>query len=158
MGTFKTKYMKKIFFLLYGIVLLQHLLTQTYTALVISALFLGALFAWVSHKKHFGGWTPLFLLLHMSIEIRAHLGHHHGPHELLGHGIHAIFDLILLWTLTGTIKKYITWIGGVLITIVLLQGVQLETIVPLEAIDGFVLGGILGCIIYHTRGILRPAH
>jgi hypothetical protein len=71
--------------------------------------------------------------------------HHDGVGMIFGHGLHVIFDVVLLYTLSKSWKHFF---GFILLVVIL--GFCMESFVPvMSSTKPFVLGGVLGCVGAH---------
>lgn len=149
----------KIFLVIYLILLLPHLLEIPLSMITVAILVAGLLFAIVAHQSKHKILTILFLVIHMSLEL-PHMVEHIGHDEIyitLGHGLHAIFDLIFLYVLGSSIKKFYLSLLLILVLSFALNFISRSLILETKP---FVMGGILGCIFIHLlfhKNIKKPA-
>jgi hypothetical protein len=130
--------------------------------IIISVFALGVLCSYITHRiacnDKYGSLGAIFLVAHMTLELPHMIEHvhHDGIHALLGHDLHIILDLVLLYILSGSWKYYLLYLG-----IVIILGVSMgKYIVIIPFIQPFVLGGIVGCVTSHlfTQKIAKPVH
>jgi len=141
------KLLTKIFLGFYLILLLPHIFELPLSVISIFILVSGILFAIIAHRSKYAVLAMLFLILHMVLELPHMIehAHHDGISMILGHGLHVIFDLVLLYTLSKSWKHFLGFV-----TIVLILGFGMEGLVPvMSSTKPFVLGGVLGCVGTH---------
>ncbi len=176
----------RIFLMVYGCFLVSHLLHTGVTSLgALTALFGGLAVAVMAHKGH--GFVPLvFLFLHMTLEWYNHAkhGNHYAMREYTFHGIHACLDLVFLSAETYEhYKKYTLLIVGSAVAVLglwfwyfyepapVLSSLLLRAYEMKRQLDGgaghvhgggpihhFVIGGMLGCVIYQLFLVSRWKH
>lgn len=138
----------KIFFIIYICLLLPHAYETFHDPLAISILLAGIGISILAHNNKYKLVAIIFLMLHMSLELPHMIEHHEyeNIHIILLHGLHVIFDLILLYKLSKSYKFFIFFLG-----LIGLFGAIAATIkAPIQhEIEPFIIGGILGCIIIH---------
>lgn len=150
----------KIFFGFYLILLLPHILELPLSVFSILILVLGITFATLAHQSKYIIVATLFLVLHMGLELPHMIEHyvnttgvafgpikHHDSGIIIGHGLHIIFDLILLFTLSKSRKYFLLFL-----CLVIIISFGIEAIIPIVDINNtkpFVLGGVLGCVGTH---------
>ena len=137
----------KIFLGFYLILLFPHILELPLSILSILILVSGILFAVIAHQSKYAVLATVFLILHMVLELPHMIEHaqHDGISIVFGHGLHVIFDLILLYTLSKSWKYFL-----VFILLVVILGFGMESFVPvMSSTKPFVLGGVLGCVGTH---------
>lgn len=160
------KYGFKIFLIVYLLFFLQHTLVGGFTKIGILGLIAGISVAFIAHSRasHF---TTALLLAHILIEWVEYSNHgvHFSTKELVLYGVHTILDFVLLWNiLKRPIREYI--VGGLAMGILILL---ISTNIEIEKHYGnaemheekhehkhngnflelFVVGGIIGCTVYH---------
>lgn len=110
----------------------------------------GMLIALIGHIEKLGNYswlTPLFLALHMIIELGHHM-HHPGEHPLWTSVVHGLFDLGLLWILLGKkLQSFALWIVGIIAGVAIT--LPFHTLIESDLIEGIVVGGIIACVAIH---------
>lgn len=138
----------KIFLVIYLVLLLPHIFEIPFAITTIAILVSGLLFAIIAHQSKYTILATLFLVLHMVLElphIIEHVGHA-GLGVILGHGLHIIFDLVFLYTLTTSVRYFIFFVFIILIIGTTMNSLSIEI---MSETRPFVLGGVLGCIAMH---------
>lgn len=143
-------YALRIFLIAYIGLLVPHLIEsfEHLSWLLIVGSLIGISIAAFGHIEKIGnyGWiTPLFLAIHMIVE----LGHfvHHG-HGIALFAIHIIFDIALLWILAHrNIRSFSIWIVIILTMMAITLPLHLE--IHTDIISGLVMGGIVTCVLIH---------
>lgn len=138
----------KIFLVIYLILLLPHFFEMPLSVKTVSILILGLLFAIRAHQSRHKILTSTFLVLHMVLELPHMIEHvgHAGLGVILGHGLHIIFDLVFLYTLTKSVRYFIFFLFIILILGTTVNSLSIEM---MSETRPFVLGGVLGCIAMH---------
>lgn len=138
----------KIFLVIYLILLLPHLLEIPLAITTVAILVSGLLFAVIAHQSRYTILATLFLVLHMVLELPHMIEHvgHAGLGAVFGHGLHIIFDLVFLYTLTKSVRYFIFFVFIILIIGTTVNSLSIEI---MSETRPFVLGGVLGCIVTH---------
>lgn len=138
----------KTFLAIYLVLLLPHILELHPSTFSIVILISGLLFAIIAHQSKHKTLAILFLVLHMILELPHMIEHagHDGLGMILGHGLHIVFDLVLLYTLSKSLQYFISFLFAVLILGIALNFSSLEI---MSETKPFVLGGVLGCVGTH---------
>jgi hypothetical protein len=138
----------KIFLSIYLVLLLPHIFEIPLSTITVGILISGLLFAVIAHQSKYKTLATLFIVLHMVLELPHMIEHigHDGMGMVLGHGLHIIFDLVLLYTLSNSIKHFIFFVFVILLLIFTMNTFLLEV---MKETKPFVLGGVLGCVGTH---------
>jgi hypothetical protein len=137
----------KLFLGFYLVLLLPHILELSLSLISILILVSGILFAIIAHQSKYAVLATLLLILHMVLELPHMIehAHHDGIGIIFVHGLHVIFDVVLLYTLSKSWKYFL-----VFILLVVILGFGMESFVPvMSSTKPFVLGGVLGCVGTH---------
>ena len=139
----------KIFLIIYLLVfLLPHVLEIALSYITVGIFLSGVLFAVMAHQSKYKILATSFLVLHMVLELPHMIDHagHDGLGMILGHGLHIVFDLVLLYTLSKSIRYFISFLVVVLALGITLSFISLGI---MSETKPFVLGGVLGCVGAH---------
>lgn len=128
--------------------LLPHILEIPFSFATFLILTSGLIFAIIAHQSRYSAIATLFLVLHMILELPHMIEHihHDGFYMILGHGLHGIFDIILLYTLSKSVSRFVFFL---MIIVILSLGMNALLPYEIEETKYFVLGGILGCVGIH---------
>lgn len=141
----------KIFLGIYLFLLLPDIFEMSFSVTITIIFIFGFLFASIAHQSTYKMFATVFLVLHMVLELPHMIEHfgHDGLGVILGHGVHVIFDFILLYAFSRTIKYFI---GFVIIIVSAGFLFSLMSVPFFTETKPFVLGGVLGCISMHLLG------
>jgi hypothetical protein len=130
--------------------LLPHIIEMPLSLVTILLVVSGLIFAIIAHQSRYTIVAKLFLVLHMILELPHMIEHIHihidGFGMILGHSLHGIFDIILLYNLSKSISSFVFFL-----MIIVILSLGMNTLLPygIEETKPFVLGGVLGCIGIH---------
>lgn len=140
----------RVFLGVYIIIFAIHLLENpfSFTWLLVLGLSIGGGVALLGHLKKTQSlhWiTPLFLSVHMILEL-GHFIHHR--HHVAFYVLHIIFDIGFLYILAhGHVRTFSYWLVIIVSVGIITAPLHLQAEEPL--IQGVIYGGIFVCILYH---------